>query len=234
MRCILRLLYLRLNLFLGFLTKAHELGLRLHVVPEFLIPVLVDAAAGVAAGGALLGVREFHVRVYGLYHSFFVGGEGGAGLHVPAGDAFVAHPTEPRAAVGVYDVLAVFSFGERYLDIEEAVGEHDDVHGVLHGLDLKLLARVAALLLPNAGHGEPAYLLPVVAKVRSEEHTSELKSRQYLVCRLLLEEKTPELCSAMKLVQGMQLREVLHTRNNREHKCTVNAIVDGGLEVDTA
>src|SRR5258707_10721442 len=27
---------------------------------------------------------------------------------------------------------------------------------------------------------------------RSEEHTSELQSRQYLVCRLLLEKKTPE------------------------------------------
>src|SRR3712207_8437875 len=33
--------------------------------------------------------------------------------------------------------------------------------------------------------------LPVVADVgsRSEEHTSELQSRQYLVCRLLLEKK---------------------------------------------
>src|SRR3712207_7973379 len=30
---------------------------------------------------------------------------------------------------------------------------------------------------------------PVVAGDRSEEHTSELQSRQYLVCRLLLEKK---------------------------------------------
>src|SRR3712207_8989702 len=28
---------------------------------------------------------------------------------------------------------------------------------------------------------------------RSEEHTSELQSRQYLVCRLLLEKKKPQL-----------------------------------------
>src|SRR3712207_8513680 len=28
--------------------------------------------------------------------------------------------------------------------------------------------------------------------VRSEEHTSELQSRQYLVCRLLLEKKKPQ------------------------------------------
>src|SRR3712207_8570709 len=29
---------------------------------------------------------------------------------------------------------------------------------------------------------------------RSEEHTSELQSRQYLVCRLLLEKKKPNCC----------------------------------------
>src|SRR3712207_8727308 len=32
-------------------------------------------------------------------------------------------------------------------------------------------------------------LLPGLRKLRSEEHTSELQSRQYLVCRLLLEKK---------------------------------------------
>src|SRR3712207_7308479 len=36
---------------------------------------------------------------------------------------------------------------------------------------------------------EPLDLSDVVAKLRSEEHTSELQSRQYLVCRLLLEKK---------------------------------------------
>src|SRR3712207_7375475 len=34
-----------------------------------------------------------------------------------------------------------------------------------------------------------AVLVLVVGHVRSEEHTSELQSRQYLVCRLLLEKK---------------------------------------------
>src|SRR3712207_8620869 len=29
---------------------------------------------------------------------------------------------------------------------------------------------------------------------RSEEHTSELQSRQYLVCRLLLEKKNKQIC----------------------------------------
>src|SRR3712207_8222735 len=35
------------------------------------------------------------------------------------------------------------------------------------------------------------WMCEVLSYVRSEEHTSELQSRQYLVCRLLLEKKTP-------------------------------------------
>src|SRR6476620_12582945 len=49
----------------------------------------------------------------------------------------------------------------------------------------------------GAGAGRPLGGEPVIpacgsprnARIRSEEHTSELQSRQYLVCRLLLEKK---------------------------------------------
>src|SRR3712207_8131278 len=34
-----------------------------------------------------------------------------------------------------------------------------------------------------------------IAQARSEEHTSELQSRQYLVCRLLLEKKKKVRCT---------------------------------------
>src|SRR3712207_7219641 len=34
---------------------------------------------------------------------------------------------------------------------------------------------------------------PFVTVTRSEEHTSELQSRQYLVCRLLLEKNDPDM-----------------------------------------
>src|SRR3712207_8747014 len=34
-------------------------------------------------------------------------------------------------------------------------------------------------------------VVSVSCPIRSEEHTSELQSRQYLVCRLLLEKKNP-------------------------------------------
>src|SRR3712207_7967508 len=46
-------------------------------------------------------------------------------------------------------------------------------------------------LLVRADHpvGEGLARRGAVGQVRSEEHTSELQSRQYLVCRLLLEKK---------------------------------------------
>src|SRR3712207_6879563 len=43
----------------------------------------------------------------------------------------------------------------------------------------------SSVLAPSAGE-------IVVGLLRSEEHTSELQSRQYLVCRLLLEKKNTE------------------------------------------
>src|SRR3712207_8930335 len=55
------------------------------------------------------------------------------------------------------------------------------------------LVHVGAEQVHDLG-GQPA---PVPVVDRSEEHTSELQSRQYLVCRLLLEKKkkpyTPDL-----------------------------------------
>src|SRR3712207_8274921 len=47
---------------------------------------------------------------------------------------------------------------------------------------------VAARPAPGRAGGAAAVNAPL-PDVRSEEHTSELQSRQYLVCRLLLEKK---------------------------------------------
>src|SRR5438445_13719149 len=48
----------------------------------------------------------------------------------------------------------------------------------------------------------PAATRPSACGTRSEEHTSELQSRQYLVCRLLLEKKKnkkrPMTCTSMR------------------------------------
>src|SRR3712207_8334657 len=54
-------------------------------------------------------------------------------------------------------------------------------HGLRRGWALLLIG-----LLPSALAGQRR---PSTAQLRSEEHTSELQSRQYLVCRLLLEKK---------------------------------------------
>src|SRR3712207_8153836 len=53
------------------------------------------------------------------------------------------------------------------------------------------LIRVRGHPLRMGGCRAPARVVPGPAGVtkRSEEHTSELQSRQYLVCRLLLEKK---------------------------------------------
>src|SRR3712207_7511256 len=60
---------------------------------------------------------------------------------------------------------------------------------------------------PGALHGAPARAAPGTrrraAAGRSEEHTSELQSRQYLVCRLLLEKK----------------------RNSRDHLCLETMLI---------
>src|SRR3712207_7209724 len=67
-----------------------------------------------------------------------------------------------------------------------AVGAHDERERVIeHDLLLALLQVVVRdrLLDPLRVAGAR------VLVVRSEEHTSELQSRQYLVCRLLLEKR---------------------------------------------
>src|SRR3712207_7267870 len=66
--------------------------------------------------------------------------------------------------------------------------EHDVVDAVVCGDDVK--------------RGRPAPDL-----IRSEEHTSELQSRQYLVCRLLLEKKKKiSVCSSYFLYHVISVR----------------------------
>src|SRR3712207_8254454 len=49
-------------------------------------------------------------------------------------------------------------------------------------------------------------ILSLISVARSEEHTSELQSRQYLVCRLLLEKKKTSGISARTIRQRSPLR----------------------------
>src|SRR3712207_7872485 len=49
--------------------------------------------------------------------------------------------------------------------------------------------RGGSILVFSAGSDDLRDSMLEVVEMRSEEHTSELQSRQYLVCRLLLEKK---------------------------------------------
>src|SRR5258707_9956439 len=70
-----------------------------------------------------------------------------------------------------------------------------------HRLQLELAARriVASVFVPVRLEFNDCLPLAAVAgrQPRSEEHTSELQSRQYLVCRLLLEKKKQLLLRLM-------------------------------------
>src|SRR3712207_8821890 len=50
-------------------------------------------------------------------------------------------------------------------------------------------AQINPLVYPSNSASETVQNIDLQISYRSEEHTSELQSRQYLVCRLLLEKK---------------------------------------------
>src|SRR3712207_6975589 len=93
----------------------------------------------------------------------------------------------------------LFPYTTLFRSVVDEVGIERRLHVALAGLDVgqevQELAGVVALREPLALHqAEPGQLRigqqePVRGDeidLRSEEHTSELQSRQYLVCRLLL------------------------------------------------
>src|SRR3712207_7126103 len=90
----------------------------------------------------------------------------------------------PRSTLFPYTTL--FRSTPAYMAPEQVAGDG----AVDHRADIYALGVVGYELLagrtPFAGRSPQRML---VAHMRSEEHTSELQSRQYLVCRLLLEKK---------------------------------------------
>src|SRR3712207_8638234 len=78
------------------------------------------------------------------------------------------------------------------------VRDHDQVPPAVAPRPVEALDLVAYLLLQAVGRVGPGLLAArhLEEQVRSEEHTSELQSRQYLVCRLLLEKKKIDTLSS--------------------------------------
>src|SRR3712207_8182527 len=88
----------------------------------------------------------------------------------------------PRSTLFPYTTL----FRSEHAHERQALGGlvGDELRGAAHRAEERVLrpGRPAAEHDPVEGDGTEGE--------RSEEHTSELQSRQYLVCRLLLEKKT--------------------------------------------
>src|SRR3712207_8277504 len=68
----------------------------------------------------------------------------------------------------------------------------------------KLFLNDYPILAPSGPRSSP-HMDHFEQTLRSEEHTSELQSRQYLVCRLLLEKKK----TVIMIVSGSHLQETI-------------------------
>src|SRR3712207_7309666 len=75
--------------------------------------------------------------------------------------------------LSLHDALPIFCAGAGYL--------FGNIPIVKENFELVVIGIIAVSIMP--------IVFEVVKSWRSEEHTSELQSRQYLVCRLLLEKK---------------------------------------------
>src|SRR3712207_7515827 len=82
-----------------------------------------------------------------------------------------------------------------YTTLFRSGGGQDVSAGVAgeHAGDVVDLVLDAVLTGRRLGDDALEHRLRAVDRLRSEEHTSELQSRQYLVCRLLLEKKNQSL-----------------------------------------
>src|SRR3712207_8167393 len=95
----------------------------------------------------------------------------------------------PRSTLFPYTTL--FRSGEREtVTFEVRVGHQDHVRRRVVG---GLVHRVRAGEVLRGGEPDVS---------RSEEHTSELQSRQYLVCRLLLEKKKKQNLDYLKCIDS--------------------------------
>src|SRR3712207_8839528 len=97
----------------------------------------------------------------------------------------------PRSTLFPYTTLfrsreILIPMSEAELLLPATIGDYTDFYAsIFHATNVGKLFRPDNPLLPNYKYVPIAY--HGRASSRSEEHTSELQSRQYLVCRLLLE-----------------------------------------------
>src|SRR5690606_41204794 len=93
------------------------------------------------------------------------------------------------------DHIIVLRRGNRFHHLGRSTKQHFQTYTRLHGFVRRCLAvkyiTVVVKYAFNSGRliDRRTFLAALHSKLRSEEHTSELQSRENLVCRLLLEKK---------------------------------------------
>src|SRR3712207_7801838 len=97
----------------------------------------------------------------------------------------------PRSTLFPYTTLfrSGVDFGVALVDCHRAVGHDVDRYGRSAGFESRAEIRISVQNNRN--------FTASTLEIRSEEHTSELQSRQYLVCRLLLEKKKKLLLTSI-------------------------------------
>src|SRR3712207_7199412 len=86
----------------------------------------------------------------------------------------------PRSTLFPYTTL----FRSDLVQVDDVEGQHQSGADELEDDDREQELPLAGQVVPEGGEAGS-----LDRRGRSEEHTSELQSRQYLVCRLLLEKK---------------------------------------------
>src|SRR5690606_40821764 len=96
----------------------------------------------------------------------------------------------PRSTLFPYTTLFR---SERFLDalhvLDDLLARHHIRISTVHVEQGKLVTGLEPVEAAVSGNGDPIVEAEGVEHRRSEEHTSELQSRENLVCRLLLEKK---------------------------------------------
>src|SRR3712207_7802422 len=83
----------------------------------------------------------------------------------------------------------LFPYTTLFRSIVDHNGNLDLPQWALERMDLIIASFHESCIKPGTRDENTNTLIKVMENPRSEEHTSELQSRQYLVCRLLLEKK---------------------------------------------
>src|SRR5690606_39578181 len=108
--------------------------------------------------------------------------------------ALTGLPVEPdprlrERSFGVWEGLTQAEIEAGWPEAFRAWRQGEEPQGIGADSRHEVGRRVAAAVLETVSEVDDDGVLVVVAHGRSEEHTSELQSRENLVCRLLLEKK---------------------------------------------